>query len=535
MKKISIILSGLLMAVSVLAQQNISKVNITVNGNKNLELSVDGKYYNLSNSSVLANKTIIALNNLDMAQHILQFTRTYLNTKRTDIITAVFNLRSGYDMQVNVNANGSLELIEKKITAIAGNQPAMGNTRFNALLKNVRTQQSANNKRAVIANAFNNTDNYFTAFQSVQLIQLVNAQNYRLQLAKLSYRGITDPDNFDQLYDLLNNQASKDELELYVNNYNDDNINLKVAMQGAAFNTLYNEIKGQWPVATQFNSLSNAFNNTANYFTTYQASQLIQIVVAENYRLQLIKLSYRSTTDPVNFGQLFDLLNSQASKDELTAFVSNGYTGGGTAGTAMTEANFNSLYEDIKKQWPVSTQLNTLTSTFKNVYNYFTTTQASMLIQIVGSESSRLQLAKLSYHRITDPVNFSQVYNLFGTQASRDELAVYINNNNGGIITNVAMSDANFNTLYSTIQKQYFPNEKMNSLSVAFNSTLNFFTTAQAKQLIPLVSFESNKLILAKLSYRTITDKLNFSQLYDLLGTQASRNELDAYVKAYKD
>ncbi|MBL0273155.1 MAG: hypothetical protein IPQ06_08800 [Chitinophagaceae bacterium] len=35
--------------------------------------------------------------------------------------------------------------------------------------------------------------------------------------------------------------------------------------------------------------LVNAFNNTNNYFTTYQAST-IQLVSAENNRLQLAKL-----------------------------------------------------------------------------------------------------------------------------------------------------------------------------------------------------------------------------------------------------
>jgi len=145
-------------------------------------------------------------------------------------------------------------------------------------------------------------------------------------------------------------------------------------------------------------------------------------------------------------------------------------------------------------------------------------------------------LAKLSYRSITDPGNFNLIYNLLNSQASKNELAVYLNTNyNTGTVVNVAMTDATFNTLYQTIQGQYLPFEKMNSLSGAFNNTRNYFTSAQAKQLIPLVSLESNRLQLAKLSYRTITDRNNFTQLYELLNSQASRNELDAYAKAYKD
>jgi hypothetical protein len=200
----------------------------------------------------------------------------------------------------------------------------------------------------------------------------------------------------------------------------------------------------------------------------------------------------------------------------------------------MSDANFNNLYQSIQQQWPASTQMNSLTNAFNNSNNYFTTYQARQLIQIAGTESNKLQLAKLSYRSIIDPVNFSQMYNLFNNQSSRDELAAYVNNFNTGSNSNVAMPDASFNSLYQSIQLQFLPGEKMSSLVNVFNNTSNYFTSAQAKQLIQLVSSESNRLQLAKLAYRTITDRNNFSQLYDLLISQAARNELDAYVKAYK-
>jgi hypothetical protein len=229
------------------------------------------------------------------------------------------------------------------------------------------------------------------------------------------------------------------------------------------------------------------------------------------------------------------LFNNQASKNELEAYVNN-YNAGNNADNAMPDANFNSLYQTIQQQWPVSTQMNSLTSAFNNTGNFFTTYQASRLIQLVSAEPNRLQLAKLSYRSITDRNNFYQVYDLFNSQASKDELVAYVNNyTSGSGNLKVPMPDADFTNLYQTIQMQFFPGERMSSLTNAFNTTSNYFTSAQAKKLIPLVTLESNKLQLAKLSYRTITDRNNFSQLYDLFESQASRNELDAYVKAYKD
>ncbi|MBL0273154.1 MAG: DUF4476 domain-containing protein [Chitinophagaceae bacterium] len=155
---------------------------------------------------------------------------------------------------------------------------------------------------------------------------------------------------------------------------------------------------------------------------------------------------------------------------------------------------------------------------------------------LVSAENNRLQLAKLSYRSIVDPVNFSQIYSLLSTQASKNELEAYVRNyGGGGAGYKVAMSDAEFNTIYQNTQIQFLPGAKMASITNTFNNTSYYFTVAQAKKLIELVSLESNRLQLAKLSYRMITDRGNFSQLYDLFSTQASKDELAAYVNAYVD
>ncbi len=516
MKHISIFLMSFLTAFSINAQQNISAVTISVNSARTPQITIDGREYNPNNSTA-DNKTTISVNNLQAGQHTLLVTRSNQNMNRSDRISTVFNLRPGYDMLIKVNRNGSLELIETKKAGISYNRSPMRDADFNTLLKNVKSQRSINGRRSAIANAFNATNNYFSTSQVIQLLQLVNSENFRLELAKSSYRLITDRDNFNQVYDLLNDQSSINELEDYAAKYDEDedtnnSTTGKVAMPDADFNSLYRSIQQQWPASTQMNSLTNAFNNSNNYFTTYQARQLIQIAGTESNRLQLAKLSYRSITDPVNFSQMYNLFNSQSSKDELAAYVNN-FNTGNNSNVAMSDANFNSLYQSIQQQWPASTQMNSLVNAFSNSNNYFATYQARQLIQITGSESNRLQLAKLSYRSITDPVNFSQMYNLF---------------------TNVPMSDANFNNLYQSIQLQFLPGEKMSSLVNVFNNTSNYFTSAQARQLIQLVSSETNRLQLAKLAYRTITDRNNFSQLYDLLISPAARNELDTYVKAYK-
>jgi hypothetical protein len=96
------------------------------------------------------------------------------------------------------------------------------------------------------------------------------------------------------------------------------------------------------------------------------------------------------------------------------------------------------------------------------------------------------------------------------------------------------MSDANFNAVIQQVESQWLPGGKMSALTNIFASPGNYFSTAQARQLINYVSEEANRLQLAKASYRSIVDPGNFTQLYDLLNSQASRDELTAYVNAYR-
>jgi len=549
MKRISIFLVVLSATLSVPAQQtlpvqrqrNMNAVTITVNGNKNLQITVDGKDYLLNTNIANDTKTTIAISDLETGQHTFQVTRTGQNGNRSENISTIFNLRRRYDMLINVNANGSLELIEKLRFWNYGNNQnqAMNSADFTRLLSNVRYQRTSSGKRSVITNAFNTPNNYFSSSQVVQLIQQVNGEAYRLELAKLSYRTVTDRNNFNQVSNLLYSQASRNELDAFVNNYYEED-NSTAAMPDASFNTLFESIRQQYPVTTQMSSLTNAFNNSNNYFTAEQANRLIQIVPNESNRLQLAKVSYRSIVDRDNFYLVYELLKNQSSRNELENYVNNyqegGYQGGGNTGIAMSDASFNNLYQTIQQQWPVSAQMNSLTNAFTNSNNYFTTYQASRLIQLVVAENNRLQLAKLSYRSITDPANFSQVYSLLNTQASKNELSAYVNSyTGGGTGYRVAMSDANFNILYQNIQMQFLPGAKMTSLINTFNNSNYYFTSAQARQLIELVSLESNRLQLAKLAYRNITDRGNFNQIYDLFFSQSSRDELQAYVNAYID
>jgi hypothetical protein len=267
------------------------------------------------------------------------------------------------------------------------------------------------------------------------VVELLNSEANRLELLKLAYDNVTDPANFYLLNDLLRSQASRSELDNYVRNngYSDTYNSYKTAMSDVSFNQLYQDVLNQRNTARKLSAATKAFNTTANYFTVLQAKQIISLVTGENNKLQLAKLSLDNIVDAENITQLFDLLTTQSAKENLDAYIrSNGYAGTNynyAIHAAMTDSEFNSLYESIRKKWLPLSKYSTAVDVFSSSTNYFTTAQARQLIALLSSESNRLELAKLSYDNIVDQQNFRQLYDLFGSQASKDELDNYIRAN----------------------------------------------------------------------------------------------------------
>ena len=94
---------------------------------------------------------------------------------------------------------------------------------------------------------------------------------------------------------------------------------------------------------------------------------------------------------------------------------------------------------------------------------------------------------------------------------------------------NQAMSDYDFNQLVQKIRNQWIG--KMNTARDGVNN--NYLNTYQVRQILQIFSSESDRLELAKLSYRNVVDQQNFRQLYDLVSYQ-SQTELDRYTRDFR-
>lgn len=536
MKKFSIVLVSCMMITSLFAQ-TVSTVTINVRGNGTDAILINGQEYVVTNDYNSNTNTPIVVSNLLAGQHTLQIMRS----DEVNPSSTVFTIRTGYDLHITIAANGSVQQRETKWKLennTTSSIVAMSDVDFTSLYNKVRSQWRPANKLRLIGDAFANTTYYFTTAQARQLIQQINSQNDRLTLAKASYRSITDPTNFNQMYDLLNGQPHRDQLAAYVSTYNAGSSS--TAMTAAAFNTIYNTTRRQSTTNSKVSYIYNTFTNTNNYFTVSQVKQLVALVPDEANRLYLAKISFRSIIDKDNFSQIHTLFNSQASRNELNTFVDT-YDDSNPVYTkvAMKEADYNVLYSDVQNRIGLGAKMSALVNIFANDSYYFTVAQARQLIQLVSSESNRLELAKASYDNIVDLSNFNQLYDVLSSTASRNELDVYVRGyqttpgSAAPISTRTPMATSSFTTLYSSVRNTFGFGAKMSRLTAIFENESYYFTVAQAKQLIQLVSSESNRLYLAKSAYGNITDTENFNLMYDVLTSQNSKNELSSYVNTY--
>lgn len=528
------LLVSCLMITSIFAQ-TVSTLTITVKGNNNDAVIIDGKEYVVTSDYNTNTNTPIVVSSLQAGQHTLQLRRR----DEVNIASIPFTIRTGYDLQITITANGSIQQRETKWRADNNTATPMSDADFTVLYNSIRSQWRTANKVRLASDAFANTSYYFTTAQAKQLIQQIKNQGDRFTLAKASYRSITDPTNFTQLYDLFNSQSYRDQLAAYVNTYNAGSSS--TAMTRGRFNTIYRTAQRQSTTNSKVSYIYNTFTNTSNYFTVSQARQLVQLVPDETNRLYLAKISFRSIIDKNNFSQMHTLLNSQASRNELNTFV-NTYDDSNPVYTkvAMKEADYNVLYRDVQNRFGLGAKMSALANIFANDGYYFTVAQARQLILLVSSESNRLELAKASYDNIVDQANFYQINDVLSSTASRNELELYVRNSqtNPGATTpgytiRTPMSTGSFNTLYSDVRNTWGLGAKMSELTQIFDNESYYFTVAQAKQLIELVSSESNRLQLAKSAYGNITDTQNFTLMYDVLTSQNSKNELSAYVNTY--
>jgi hypothetical protein len=240
-------------------------------------------------------------------------------------LSSLFNVQENRDaLSAYVRAQGGDVVYSYSETF----RTPLTNARFNTIIESIENQWQEGARLSTIIDVLENGSNYFSAVQAVELIQLVADQSSRLHLAKAIYSRLTDPQNVSQLYALFNETSYLESFKSYItanSNTNTTGIHNygRVAMTDADFTRVYNSARNHFRTTSILQDVTATINNTGNYFSSYQARQLILLVKSENDRLQLAKSVYRGIVDPNNFlAQMNDLFSWQASRDELADYVS---------------------------------------------------------------------------------------------------------------------------------------------------------------------------------------------------------------------
>lgn len=173
MKTIFIFLISSVTAIAAIGQTT-STVTINVRGANNQSIIIDGQEYVVTSDYNTNNNTPIVVSNLQAGQHTLQIRRR----DETNPSSTVFTVRNGYDLQVTITANGSVQLRETKWktdNTTAQYMVAMNGTDYNNLYNSIRNESRTSRRTTMLSTVFANTANYFTTAQARQLWMAVEA------------------------------------------------------------------------------------------------------------------------------------------------------------------------------------------------------------------------------------------------------------------------------------------------------------------------------------------------------------------------
>lgn len=94
------------------------------------------------------------------------------------------------------------------------------------------------------------------------------------------------------------------------------------------------------------------------------------------------------------------------------------------------------------------------------------------------------------------------------------------------------MNKIEFDRMLQSISREWLESNKIKSVTQVTKT--NRFTTDQVKELMRLFTFENYRLEVAKLAYINTVDKWNYSEVNTLFSFQASKIELDRYIRSQR-
>lgn len=241
-------------------------------------------------------------------------------------------LANSISLQDNKDALASFIMSQDRTTTVYSYSESfrtpMADAGFTKTIDDIQKQWQEGARLSTIIDVLDKQGNFFTSAQVKQLIGLVYDESSRLHLAKAAYSKVIDPENYEQVYELIKPAEMLNNLKTYIG-ANAHSIAMvhnsgKAAIADTDFSNRYNEARDHFRNKSIIKDVNTFFTEVNNFYTSYQARQMILLINGEKHRLAAAKAAYRGITDPANFAaQMSDLFNSQKSRDELQSYVDN--------------------------------------------------------------------------------------------------------------------------------------------------------------------------------------------------------------------
>ena len=94
------------------------------------------------------------------------------------------------------------------------------------------------------------------------------------------------------------------------------------------------------------------------------------------------------------------------------------------------------------------------------------------------------------------------------------------------------MDERSFLTFIQTLSRERFEDTRFTLARNSFDR--QNFSSDQVKRVLQYLSFENNKLELAKFAYRNTVDKGNYHVVYDVFSHSRSKEDLSNYIRSYR-
>lgn len=191
--------------------------------------------------------------------------------------------------------------------------------------------------------------------------------------------------------------------------------------------------------------------------------------------------------------------------------------------------------------------------------NCFTSAQVKNLAMLFTEDSYRLDFCKTAYAHTTDPANFFDVYDAFGTFSWAFRLYDYVNKKTVAVVTPVSIvqtpvfpnyaypgfspykgktgctgpvvSEESFKTIAQNVFIQ--PTDESKYVAIQTAADQHCLAFAHIMKLTSLMQSESLKLRVLMNTFARVYDQENYQSGIVLFSTTASQNEWINYAKAY--